>query len=167
MRTSLQAANLAKKEIDEAKERLTRKQADAAPDARTGDEVIDEEEYALIKTLRDKKQVYREAFEKHRNLKGQVDQINQLMRVCKQKLIHAFDEWYEQRYGQFAQASQAVEVGGGGERYDPQEMFDLMEQDRLETHDPDKLAYTKARKYADRAVRQKKSTSVGAQARRR
>jgi len=162
MRLALNAANVAKREIDEAKDALGRKQADAPPDS----EVIDSEEYALLKTVRDKKQLYRDQFEKHRSCKGEVDQLNQLMRMCKQKLIQAFDEWYEQRWGGYGNEMAGADTGKG-ERYDPQEMFDLMEQDRLESHDPDKLAYTKARKYADRAVRQKKSTSVGAQARRR
>lgn len=167
MRVALNAANAAKRDIDEAKERLARKQADKAMDNGKDEELIDEEEYALIKSLKETKHAYREAFEKHRGLKADVDQINQNMRVCKQRLIQAFDAWYEQRYSHAARGAETVGEVDPGERYDPQELFDLMEADRLETHDPDKLAYTMARKYADRAVRQKKTHSVGAGTRRR
>lgn len=162
MRDAMNNANSRKREIDEAKERLERKQADKQREGAVGrgdEELIDEEEYALIKSLKDTKQQYREAFEKHRCLKMDVLQIEHLMQQCKAKLVQAFEEWYEQRYGHLARGAETTLVkaaGGGGERYDPQEMFDLMEADRLETQHPDALAYHKARKTAARDVRQKR-----------
>lgn len=165
LKAALLGANEAKQSIDEAKERITRKSADKGPDAGKDEGIIDEEEYALMRILRDKKVDYKEAYKKQQGLKVEVDRITQLMRVTKQKLIQSFDEWFAQKCSQSAQVADVADASAG-ERYDPQEMFDLMEADRLETHDPDKLAFTKARKNADRAVRQKKSASVGAAARR-
>merc|ERR1711879_137755 len=64
-----------------------------------------------------------------------------------------FEEWYESKYGVLLRGAAEPVSQGQGERYDPQEMFDLMEADRLETQHPDALAYHKARKNAARDVR--------------
>mmetsp|Transcript_16671 Transcript_16671/g.52277 ORF Transcript_16671/g.52277 Transcript_16671/m.52277 type:complete len:170 (+) Transcript_16671:206-715(+) len=169
MREAMNAANTRKREIDEAKERLEKKQADKQREGAGGrgdEELIDEEEYALIKSLKDTKQQYREAFEKHRCLKMDVLQIEHLMQQCKAKLVQAFEDWFEQRYGHLTRGgSEVLGKGGTGERYDAQEMFDLMEADRLETQHPDALAYHKARKTAARDVRQKRGASIRAAAR--
>jgi len=163
MRDALLLANSKKKEIDEAKERLSRKQADKVQSAQTDEDLIDEEEYALIKSLKETKQQYREAFEKHGKLKMEVIQTEHLMQQCKAKLVSGFEEYYEQKYGHLVQKAEAQEVEG--ERYDPQEMFDLIEADRIETQHPDALAYHKARKNAARDIRQKKTVGAGATAR--
>mmetsp|Transcript_59381 Transcript_59381/g.170627 ORF Transcript_59381/g.170627 Transcript_59381/m.170627 type:complete len:736 (+) Transcript_59381:84-2291(+) len=156
MKDALTAANNAKRLIDNAKEKLARKQADKGPDASRDEELIDEEEYALIKSLRETKQQYRESFERHRAIKVDVVQIEHLMTACKTKLVQSFEEWYDQMYGHVArQRAEAEAKAATGERYDPQEMFDMMEADRLETQHPDALAYHKARKNAARDVRQR------------
>merc|ERR1711879_194851 len=64
-----------------------------------------------------------------------------------------FEEWYESKYGVLLRSVEAPIGEVSGERYDPQEMFDLMQSDRLETQHPDALAYHKARKTAARDVR--------------
>merc|ERR1719183_2374539 len=83
-------------------------------------------------------------------------QIEHLNQQCKGKLVQSFEEWYDSRYGHLLRAAEPVGEAAG-ERYDPQEMFDLMEADRLETQHPDALAYHKARKNAARDVRQKRT----------
>lgn len=154
MKDALNMANMKKREIDESKERLNRKQAEKSPDSGRDEELIDEEEYALIKSLKDGKQQYRDAFEKHRCLKMDVMQIEHLMQQCKVRLVQGFEEWYDQTYGHLANSD---EVQDAGERYDPQEIFDLLESDRLDTQHPDALAYHKAKKNAARDVRSKKT----------
>jgi len=72
--------------------------------------------------------------------------------------VQGFEEYYEQKYGHLTRAEAQAEEG---ERYDPQEMFDNLEADRLETQHPDALAYHKARKNAARDVRQKKNMRHG------
>lgn len=158
MRDLLKAANLAKQQIDDAKDRLARKQADKPPEGGRDEEPIDEEEYALIRSLKETKQNYRDAFEKHRHVKADVLQIEHCMQMCKTKLVQSFEEWFDQKYGRVARAQEkAAAEAATGERYDPQEMFDLMEADRLETQHPDALAYHKARKNAAREARQKRT----------
>lgn len=161
MKEGLLLANAKKKDIDEAKERLARKQAEKGTDVFREEEMIDEEEYALIKSLKETKQHYREAFEKHSRIKMDVMQIEHLMQQCKARLVQAFEEWYDQKYGHLLRG----EVMEEGERYDPQEMFDILQQDRIETQHPDALAYHKARKNAARDVRQKRAVGAGTTAR--
>jgi kinesin family protein 6/9 len=155
MRVALTTANAKKREIDEAKERLDRKQADKAMDPSGRDEeLIDEEEYALIKSLKETKLQYREAFETHKRVRTEVMQVERSIQQCKSKLVQAFEEWYDLQHGQ-AQRAKAAE--SQGERFDSQEMFDLMEAGRIETQHPDALAFHNARKNAARDVRQKKA----------
>jgi hypothetical protein len=161
MREAMSDANSTKRQIDESKEQLARKQADKGPDTGQGDDCIDEEEYALIKNLKDTKQQYREAFEKHKTLKAQVVQLEHQMAQTKAQLVTAFEEWYDQKYGSLLRSVEAPIGEVSGERYDPQEMFDLMQSDRLETQHPDALAYHKARKTAARDVRQRRGASTG------
>jgi len=155
MKNALTHANLKKHEIDTAKELLARKQADRLADRPSDEELIDEEEYALIKSLKDAKQQYKEAFERHRVAKMDVIQIEHLLQQCKTKLVQSFEEWYDQRYGHSRSDATSFD------RYDPQEQFDLMEAERLEQH-PDSLAYHSARKTATRAVRSRKPAAPGA-----
>merc|ERR1711920_487451 len=150
-------ANAKKKEIDLAKDSLARKRADKVQQSTVDDELIDEEEYSLIKNLKDLKNEYKDAFEEHRRAKSTVVQIEHLLQNCKSKLVDKFEEWYESKYGVLLRGAAEPVSQGQGERYDPQEMFDLMEADRLETQHPDALAYHKARKNAARDVRQKKT----------
>jgi len=154
---ALTLANSKKRLIDEAKERLSRKQAERDQDTSREDEpiIVDEEEYAFIKNLKDLKQQYRDAFELHRSLKMDVSQIEHNMQQCKLKLVQSFEEWYEQKYGHLANATSLFDMSGERDKVDPQEQFDLKEAERLETQHPDALAYHNARKNAAREVRQK------------
>jgi len=153
MKDAMVMANGKKREIDDAKERLARKQSDKEAEASRDEELIDEEEFALIKALKDTKEQYKMAFDSHREMKADVIQIERAMQQCKTKLVQAFEESYDQRYGYLQKQAEAGD--GDGERLDPQEAFDQMQAARLETQHPDALAYHRARKGAARAVRQK------------
>jgi kinesin family protein 6/9 len=159
---ALTQANAKKRQIDDAKERLARKQAERDQDTTRDDEpiIVDEEEYAFIKNLKDLKQQYRDAFELHRSLKMDVSQIEHNMQQCKLKLVQSFEEWYEQKYGHLANTS-SLDLQGEGDKFDPQEQFDAKEAERLETQHPDALAYHNARKNAAREVRQKGQRTRG------
>lgn len=154
---SLVTANKKKSMIDDAKDRLLRKRAERDADGSRGDEeLIDEEEYAIIQNLKDLKQQYRDSFEQHRGVKMEVSQIEHSMQSTKLKLVQAFEAWYDDRYGHLNKEVTSETAGKSDERFDPQEQFDMMETERLETQHPDALAYHKARKNAARDVRQMK-----------
>lgn len=155
MKDALTMANTKKREIDEAKERLAKKQADKEAEGSRDEELIDEEEYALIKSLKDAKDMYKAAFTRHSDMKHEVLIQEHAMQQHKTALVKAFEDFYEQRYGYLQKNAEAAEAArrNGGERLDPQEQFDMMQASRLETQHPDALAYHKARKNAARAVR--------------
>eukprot|EP00747_Dinoflagellata_sp_TGD_P183613 gnl/TRDRNA2_/TRDRNA2_38580_c0_seq1.p1 gnl/TRDRNA2_/TRDRNA2_38580_c0~~gnl/TRDRNA2_/TRDRNA2_38580_c0_seq1.p1 ORF type:complete len:726 (-),score=212.41 gnl/TRDRNA2_/TRDRNA2_38580_c0_seq1:48-2225(-) len=163
MRDALMTANDKKREIDLAKERVDRKKKERESEGpRAGnddvEELIDEEEYALIKALKELKQQYREAFDQHRQVKMEFMQIEHQMQQCKSKLVSSFEEWYDTKFGGLAMKADGRDPDRFGERMDPQEAFDNMEAERLDTQHPDALAFHKARKTAARDVRQKKAT---------
>lgn len=64
----------------------------------TGETVIDEEEFGLIKRLQDLKSRYREDFEKWRELKSEIVYCQNLVEQCRQRLIQEFDTWYNETY---------------------------------------------------------------------
>jgi len=159
---ALVTANSKKRLIDEGKDRLSRKRAEKGDDiGRDEDTMIDEEEYAIIQNLKDLKQQYRDAFEQHRLVKMNVSHIEHDMQQTKMKLVQAFESWYDEKWGHLAKEMTTdllAERDRQGERFDPQEQFDMMETERLETQHPDALAYHKARKNAARDVRQRGKT---------
>ena len=53
----------------------------------TGETVIDEEEFGLIKRLQDLKGRYRDDFEKWRELKAEIVYCQNLIEQCRQRLI--------------------------------------------------------------------------------
>merc|ERR1719472_389819 len=92
-------------------ERLSRKRDDKGDADTSRDEdliVVDEEEYAIIQTLKDLKQQYRDAFEQHRVLKMDVSHIEHNMQQTKMKLVQAFETWYDEKYGHLAKESADV-----------------------------------------------------------
>merc|ERR1719333_644410 len=152
----MNVVNNKKKAIDDAKDKVARKQAEKE---HTGDhdaEIIDEEEYALIRNLKELKQSYRDAFESHRQMKMDVMGVEHDMQMCKTRLVAAFEDYYESKYKHLmTTAADQVDESKAGETYDSQEHFDLLEADRLEQQHPDALAFYKARKNATRNIQQK------------
>jgi len=155
LKDTMQVVNVKKKEIDEAKEKVQRKQAEKDQQGDADTDVVDEEYFALIRNLKELKQAYRDAFESHKVVKREVMQIEHNMQMCKQNLVASFEEYYEQKYRHLTQADRVVDDGRAGEAYDSQEQFDLLEADRLEQQHPDALAFYKAKKTASRSTRQK------------
>ena len=69
------------------------------------EEIIDEEELMLLKEMKDLKKNYRENFDKLKNLKVEVNDIQTNIDSMKQQLIYNFENWYAEEF----------EAGGGGE----------------------------------------------------
>merc|ERR1711879_702826 len=91
-------ANAKKRLIDEAQERLNRKQSEKDT-SQDEEKIIDEEEYSLIKQLKDLKQEYRAAFEKNRQVRMDTMRLEQDLQQAKTALVKAFEVSYEQRFG--------------------------------------------------------------------
>jgi len=97
--------NNRKKEIDRLKEQLDKKREQLKAEGDTTNDVIDEEEFAIIKELKDHKKIYKQNFEEHRTLKSEVLIIKQNIDKLKQQLILSFDEWYDKTYGPYLNSS--------------------------------------------------------------
>lgn len=64
----------------------------------TGETIIDEEEFGLIKRLQDLKGRYRDDFDRWRELKAEIVYCQNLVEQCRQRLIQEFDSWYNETY---------------------------------------------------------------------
>ena len=89
--------NNIKKKIDECKAMVDRIRLERVDNDEEG--VIDEEEFAFIKKLKDFKKLYRANFESMRALKDELNIINQNIEFAKENLISEFEIWYEKKFG--------------------------------------------------------------------
>ncbi|OMJ86652.1 hypothetical protein SteCoe_11804 [Stentor coeruleus] len=122
-----------KKLIDECKDNL-----DNIRNERHNDEedVIDEEEFALIKKLKDYKKAYRSNYDQLKASKDEINAINQNIEFARDKLIAEFEIWYEKKFG-----AQPEMMSRESARERPQ-----TEEKTNEDLDLDALAYIKAKK---------------------
>ena len=111
--------NLAKRELDQIKSKLDAKAEEKritmrqdmmenyqdedeegleGAGAAGAQEIIDEEELALLQKMKELKRIYRENFEKLRESKAQVFYIQQSIDSLKQSLVGAFEDWYTQNF---------------------------------------------------------------------
>ncbi|CEL95636.1 unnamed protein product [Vitrella brassicaformis CCMP3155] len=161
LRTVAEEISRVKVSMEEVKEMVQKKQRErSAEGAKVGGDssvsLIDEEEYALIKRLKDLKKQYREQFDAHKELKAHLLQIDHNIQKCKTQLLQAFERWYEEKYGQLVSGADAVASaaktlssstrGPEGDDLDENEQFDMMEASRLETQHPDALAFYNAKR---------------------
>jgi len=159
MREALVVANTKKTEIDDVKETLARKQADKDPESGADEELIDDEEFRLIKTLKDAKNAYKDAFEKRQRIKAEVDRIEDKMSTVKSKLVSAFEDWYDNKYNHLQRMNEG-QHDDVNEPYDAEESFQRIGRDRLQTQEQDAITYFQAIKSAGRGTRRLTSTSI-------
>lgn len=105
MKTLENEINNRKKEIDKLKEQLDHKHEQQKAEGEGAGDVIDEEEFAIIKELKEHKKQYKQNYEEFRTLKGEVLIIKQNIDQLKQKLILNFDDWYDKTYGSYIDAN--------------------------------------------------------------
>eukprot|EP00397_Hematodinium_sp_SG-2012_P021487 GEMP01022200.1.p1 GENE.GEMP01022200.1~~GEMP01022200.1.p1 ORF type:complete len:717 (+),score=173.24 GEMP01022200.1:125-2275(+) len=148
VKKTLEIVNETSRTLQLKKDQLARKRAERPDDEAANQGIIDEEEYALLKDVKNMKTQYRVEFENHRRLRAECIQIEQQIRVNKQQLVHAFELWCEKKFG-----------GGGAvdedDARDAEELYDELETKRLESQHPDALPYFHAKKSALRNVRSK------------
>lgn len=97
-------------------------------------EVVDEEEFILLKREKEAKREYRILYEELRVVMDDIAQVSDRVDKLKQLLIDEFEDWFKQ--------------GGKNEtdELDDGEKFDQMEMDRVVAQDPDSLAFFQAQK---------------------
>lgn len=101
--------NGAKKEIDTLKLKLDEKNEDRQKSLELDQEedVIDEEEYSLLKKLKDQKKLYRENFDKFKALKSDCLYIQTCIDQLKEQLIFKFEVWYDENFDQTKNVKEA------------------------------------------------------------
>eukprot|EP00163_Fabomonas_tropica_P022441 TRINITY_DN3912_c0_g1_i12.p1 TRINITY_DN3912_c0_g1~~TRINITY_DN3912_c0_g1_i12.p1 ORF type:complete len:770 (+),score=264.45 TRINITY_DN3912_c0_g1_i12:167-2476(+) len=156
------AVNRSKQDIDATKAALSAK-TEARTATGADDDVIDEEEFALIKKLKDAKKQYRADYTKVTELKSEIDYTSRLIEQTRRTLLQEFDEWYTAAYGEIAgdtgdvvieatprptstQSTRSKKGGGLDEELDEEEQFEAMEKTRIMEQDPEAYAFYNARR---------------------
>jgi len=112
------------------------------------EDIIDEEEFKLMKDLKEAKRRYKNSYEQLQKLKSSFSQTKELMNSRKALMLKAFINWNTggdtRSFGElgdpmkrFADPSDAL---------DDQEAFDRLEIQRVLDNDPDSLAFFQAQK---------------------
>ncbi|CEP03782.1 unnamed protein product (mitochondrion) [Plasmodiophora brassicae] len=114
-------------------------------------EIIDEEEYALIRDLKQRKVDYGKSYDRWSALRNQAALLKENVHQVKQRLANQFLQWCEvQRRG-----VDSVDVLDDGEQ------FEKIETERILSTDPDSLSYYNARKNLLRHAHKKRSKRSG------
>jgi len=142
IRTVTEEINQLGKRIEDAKERIDEIRA-ARGDQ--DEDVIDEEEYSLIKALKELKRGFKGKFEDLRRSKAEAQEITQAIDQARHRLIDEFDTWVEGKYG--SAAPKGADISG---------VSDPEAKPGLDDIDPDAFAYIKAKKNVDTLHRAKK-----------
>lgn len=97
-----EVCNKAKKEIDTFKAKLENKNEEKQKSLELDEEedVIDEEEFNILKQLKDQKKLYRENFDKFKQLKGDCFYIQNCIDQLKEQLIFKFEVWFDENFDQ-------------------------------------------------------------------
>jgi len=133
--------NELKRNIDKSIRNLEQKRADRLSSDNEL-QVIDEEEYSIIRDLNACKKEYQNDFHKHKLLKSEILYLKELVRQEKLKVCHEFLSWYRREYG-------VVNTNIGinqGEVLDDAEQFEIMQNERITMNDPNSLSFMKATK---------------------
>lgn len=128
------------------------------------EEIIDEEELMLLKEMKDLKRNYRDNFDKLKNFKVEVADIQANIDNTKQQLIYNFENWYLQEFepgGEGAELNYAEEGEGlttvkGATK--AAGTFQAYKGDSLvgEDVDDDAMAFIRAKKKVDSLHKAKK-----------
>ncbi len=51
--------------------------------------LVDEEEFAIVKSMKEKKKLYRDSFEELKQIKSEVEYLNRLVDQCRSKLVQS------------------------------------------------------------------------------
>ncbi|XP_070570626.1 kinesin-like protein KIF9 [Ptychodera flava] len=93
--------NATKRAIDETKlnlEKSRKERLERGEFADENEEIIEEEEYLLMKKLRDLKMSYRADYEDLQKIKVEIEYCQKQVNQCREKLVNDFEIWYEGYY---------------------------------------------------------------------
>jgi len=107
------------------------------------DDIMDEEEFRLIKKEREAKRAYKAAFENLRFLKEEMVSLEKQVDSLKYQLISDFEAWHAGTRNMFGVSQ---ELTDDEDKLDDAEAFEKMEMERIMSQDPESLAFFQAQK---------------------
>lgn len=95
-----EVCNKSKKEIDSLKQKLEEKNEEKQKSLELDveEDVIDEEEYNMLRQMKEFKKVYRDNFDRYKVLKGDAFFIQNSIDQLKEQLIYKFEVWYDENF---------------------------------------------------------------------
>jgi kinesin family protein 6/9 len=147
-----QDVNRCNKAIRDQTEQIAQKRSGYS--ASNEGDVIDEEEYSLLQTLKATKRNYAQQFNARKAVATEVSLLKNKAEVAKIGLCNAFLTWYSGLYGDTIQAPISGEQGD--DQLDDGEQFEILERQRVMESDPNSIAFYNAKKALQ--VQKKKRT---------
>jgi len=125
------------------------------------EDIVDEEEFRLMKELREAKQTYKNNYEQLQKYKSMISQIQGKSEQIKNELANSFMMWNGSGTMNMNDTFDAKESKRGGDfdQLDDQEAFDRLEVERVMSNDPDSLAFFNAQK-TKRALMTQNSVAI-------
>jgi len=161
MREVTQSVNSAKYKIDELQNEIDVRKRSRIELLRSSgfktaetDDIIDEDEYKLMKELKEAKRAYKNGYEQLQKLKSAVAQAAAESEACRINFSEEYSNWCASTH-QFDRsemedllnATGKSDAGFGSEdQLDDQEAFERLEVERVMTKDPESLAFFHAQK---------------------
>lgn len=145
------AVNCASQEIDAIKAQLGAKKTEreAAAVSPQDSEIIDEEEYSMIQTLKAVKGTYKQNHEAMRQAAASHKEMATAADVSRQELLQLFDDWCANSLGDSGTPAIASPGGGAGDDpMDEDEQFEQMQIAKVMAEEPESLAFVRARNAA-------------------
>ncbi|XP_022112111.1 kinesin-like protein KIF9 isoform X2 [Acanthaster planci] len=154
--------NTTKEDIDQTRQAIDKVRNDRAEQGdfatENGELVISEEEFQLIRKLKELKAAYRLDYDELRQVKSEVQYCQKLVDQCRQRLITEFDTWYSECFLSSEDQQTSAQAGFGmrlGTMYngdmpeDEGEKFERL-QSQLLMENPDSASFYNARMRTDR-----------------
>jgi len=133
----------------------------------TGEVIVDEEEFDLLRTLKSLKNEYRDNYEQLQRLRADISYCEDLVKQCRRKLLAEFERWYLDSFPSIKEQQQkdatmdcvdtskhisalgAAPVGSFPRYEDSGEKFDKIQKQAL-MKDPESMAFYNARLQTER-----------------
>ena len=143
--------NQYKEELDVVQDAINRKRNERMAQLQPGDvgdvDVVDQEEFDLMRKERAAKKGYKTAMGDLQGIKSKIGQLQMSIDDMKYDMLTDLDEWHSLASGTAISNFPAEsEVNEDGEIMDDAEMFEKMEKERVYAADPDSVAFFQAQK---------------------
>lgn len=147
-----QALNALKQEMDNNQTSLaekTRQRETEMEGVEGGEDIVDEEEFAIMMKLKENKREYKAKHVDYKKSMAEKKRLTAEVQACKVNLVQGFDSWYTQ-----SRPTTTDAAGYGGpeddendpDAMDDGELFEQLELTRVAEQDPDSLAFFQAQK---------------------